>query len=67
MYPGAFTVEGLLRGLAAARDQHQVYLGGVRAYARRQRRPERIIRAAFTHDGEARFARRLLAPEPPAP
>jgi hypothetical protein len=58
MYPGAFTIDGLLRGIAAGEGQHAVYMRGVRRYARFQKRPVRLIRGAFTHDGEKRFARR---------
>jgi hypothetical protein len=58
MYPGTFTVAGLLRGIAAGETQHQVYLRGVEQYATFQKRPQRAIRAAFIHDGEARFRRR---------
>lgn len=57
MYPGAFTVDGLLRGIAAGEDQQRVYLRGVERYATAQRRPQRVIRAAFTHDAEPRYAR----------
>lgn len=60
MFPGAFTIEGLLSGLADGLPLAEVYGRGVERYARFQKRPERAIRAAFTHDGEPRFARRYL-------
>ncbi len=55
MYPGAFTIDGLRRGIAAGEGQHAVYLRGVERYATLQKRPQRVIRAAFTHDGEKRY------------
>jgi len=58
MYPGAFTIDGLLRGVIAGEEQHQVYLRGVERYATVQKRPQRVIRAAFTHDADPRFVRR---------
>ena len=58
MYPGAFTIDGLVRGLAAGEPQHHVWLRGVKKYARFQKRPVGVIRRAFIHDGEARFQRR---------
>lgn len=58
MYPGAFTIDGLLRGIAAGEGQRAVYLRGVQRYAVLQKRPLAVIRAAFTHDGQGRFARR---------
>jgi hypothetical protein len=61
MYPGAFTIDGLLRGVAAGERQHAVYMRGVRRYARFQKRPVRLIRGAFVHDGETRYARRYGA------
>lgn len=57
IYPGAFTIDGLIRGVAAGLPQHQVYLQGVKQYARFQKRPEGIIRRAFIHDGQQRFYR----------
>ena len=62
MYPGAFTIDGLIQGLARAKPQRQVYLGGVKYYARFQRTSERRIRWAFTHDGQARYRRLFLRP-----
>jgi hypothetical protein len=58
MYPGAFTIDGLVRGVVAGEAQHQVYLRGVERYATVQKRPQRVIRAAFTHDADPRFVRR---------
>jgi hypothetical protein len=60
MFPGAFTIEGLLSGLADAAPIATVYGRGVERYARFQKRPERAIRSAFIHEGEPRFARRYL-------
>jgi len=59
MYPGAFTADGLLRGIAAGETQRQVYLRGVERYATLQKRTERRIRGVFFHDGEKRYARRF--------
>jgi hypothetical protein len=59
MYPGAFTIDGLIRGVAAAEPQHEVFLRGVAQYARFQKRPQRVIRAAFIHDGQRRYYRIL--------
>jgi hypothetical protein len=56
----AFTIDGLIGGLAEGVPQHEVFGRGAAMYARHQRRPERAIRAAFTHDGEPRFARQFL-------
>ena len=56
MYPGAFTVVGLARGLSEALAQRGVFRRGADAYARAQRRPKRLIRRVFTHD--ARKGRR---------
>lgn len=64
MYPGAFTIDGLVLGLAEAEPQEQVYLRGVRLYAKFQKREERTIRWAFLHDGERRFRRLWLASAP---
>ncbi len=61
MFPGAFTIEGLLSGIADAAPLADVYARGVERYARFQKRPERAIRWAFIHDGEPRFARRYLS------
>ena len=54
MYPGAFTIDGLAGALAAGKTQQEVFMAGVRRYAAAQKRPVRIIRKAFVHDGEAR-------------
>lgn len=59
MYPGAFTIDGILRGVAAGERQHAVYMRGVQMYARYQRRPVRVIRAAFTNDRQPRFLKRF--------
>jgi hypothetical protein len=59
MYPGAFTINGLVRGIASGATQQQVYLKGVKQYARFQKRPEKVIRRAFTHGGQKRFLRRF--------
>lgn len=58
MYPGAFTVYGLVQGLAAGAGQRGVFRRGADAYARYQKRPPRRIRVAFTHDARASFRRR---------
>jgi len=58
MYPGAFTIDGIVSAVAAGKPQHQVYLGGVKMYAKYQKRPERYIRRAFLHDAQKRFYRR---------
>jgi hypothetical protein len=60
MYPGAFTIEGLVRALAAGGDQRAVFRGGADAYARYQKRPTKRIRWAFTHDGRGRTIRTYL-------
>ncbi len=57
MYPGAFTIDGLARQLMLAAPQHQVFMGGVRFYAKHQKRPVKAIRRAFIHDGERRFTK----------
>lgn len=57
MYPGAFTIDGLLRGLAAGGSQQRVFRRGCALYARYQKRPQGAIRRAFIHDGQARFRR----------
>lgn len=59
MYPGAFTINGLARALAAGGTQHEIFMGGVRQYAKHQKREVKAIRRAFVHDGEARFKRHL--------
>jgi len=64
MYPGAFTVDGLVRGISAAEPQRRVFLRGVQRYAAAQGRPERVIRWAFTHDGRPSFQRRYLGRRP---
>jgi hypothetical protein len=80
MYPGAFTIDGLIQGLAEAAPQAAVFDRAVQLYAKYQRRELRRVRGAFTHDGEPRFRRRFLptrrakqaaasgetAPRPPA-
>jgi hypothetical protein len=59
MYPGAFTVDGLVQGLTEAQPQASVFQRGVEHYARFQRREMRRLRWAFIHDGEARFRTRF--------
>ena len=59
MYPGAFTIDGLIRQISLAAGQQQVFMGGVRYYARYQKRPVKAIRRAFIHDGDRRFSRLL--------
>ena len=62
MYPGAFTIEGIVRGILAARTQRGVFRQGARYYARYQKRSPRLIRRVFTHGGRqayrARYPRR---------
>lgn len=58
MYPGAFTIDGIVSAVAAGKSQREVYLGGVKMYAKYQKRPVRYIRRAFMHDAEKRFYRR---------
>jgi hypothetical protein len=60
MFPGPFAIEGLLSGLAEAAPLGEVYGRGVERYARFQKRPEKVIRAAFVHSGAPRFVRRYL-------
>jgi hypothetical protein len=55
MYPGAFTIEGLVRGLARGEPQDEVFGRGADLYARYQKNPPRQIRWLFTHDGRAAF------------
>ncbi len=57
MYPGGFTIDGLLQALARAAPQREVFEGGADLYAKFQQRPEKVIRFAFISDGEPRFAR----------
>lgn len=61
MYPGAFTIDGLIQGLAQAEPQATVFDRAVQHYATYQRRDPRRVRRAFTHDGEPRFRRRFGA------
>ena len=56
MYPGAFTIDGLVRGLAGGDPLARVFLRGAKMYAHFQRRPLRRIRAAFTHSGRKKLA-----------
>jgi hypothetical protein len=58
MYPGAFTIDGLIRGLALGASQRGVFRLGARYYARFQKRTERLIRRCFTHSGRAAFRRK---------
>ncbi len=48
MYPGAFTLDGLVRGVSAGASAREVFRRGAAYYARVQRRPARLIRRAFT-------------------
>lgn len=63
MYPGAFTIAGLLQGIARGEAQQEVFRRGAAAYARYQKRPERLIRRVFTHDGRASYRRRYWVQE----
>lgn len=62
MYPGAFTVEGLVRGLVMGSSQAGVFQAGADLYARYQKRSPALIRRLFTHGGRrdytSRFPRR---------
>ena len=58
MYPGAFTIEGLLRAFAGGGDQRAVFRGGADAYAHYQKRPKARIRYVFTYDARRSFAKR---------
>lgn len=60
MYPGAFTIVGLARGLAKGGSQKEVFRHGADAYARAQKRPKGLIRAVFTHDARRRYQQRYL-------
>lgn len=64
MYPGAFTIAGLLDGIARGLDQRGVFRAGADQYARHQKRPERVIRRVFTHDGRPTYQARYW-PKPP--
>lgn len=58
MYPGAFTIDGLVRGLADGVGEAEVFRRGADAYAHYQKRPPGRIRFVFTHQGRKRFWRR---------
>ncbi len=60
MYPGAFTIDGLVRAFAKGGDQLAVFRGGADAYARYQKRPKARIRYVFTHDARRRMIQRYL-------
>lgn len=66
MYPGAFTIVGLARGLAEGLPQKAVFARGADAYARAQKRPPKLIRAVFTHDARPRYRTRYLGSNAPA-
>jgi hypothetical protein len=55
MYPGAFTINGLARGLSVGLSQKGVFMRGVRRYARNQNRTVGLISRCFTHGGRTRF------------
>lgn len=58
MYPGAFTLEGLARGLAAGLSHRGVFRRGARLYARYQKRREALIRRLFTYGSRPTFRQR---------
>jgi hypothetical protein len=67
MYPGAFTLEGLARGLAAGLSHRRVFLRGARMYARYQKRKVSLIRRIFTYSGRPAFQRRYGRRPRPGP
>ncbi|MFH2010709.1 MAG: hypothetical protein ABI333_29175 [bacterium] len=58
MYPGAFTIDGLIRGLALAEPQRKVFRRGCAYYAKYQRRRPALVRRIFTHDGRTRYRKK---------
>lgn len=58
MYPGAFTIDGLVRGLAEGALEADVFRRGADAYAHFQKRPKGRIRFVFTHQGRKGFWQR---------
>ena len=58
MYPGAFTIEGLARGLSYAAPQRAVFQNGARYYAKYSKTRYGLIRRLFTHDARRRFQKR---------
>jgi hypothetical protein len=54
MYPGAFTIAGLLRGVGKALPLEEVFRHGADAYAHYQKKPKTLIRRIFTYGGRHR-------------
>jgi len=59
MYPGAFTIDGLIRALSFAKRQRAVFRKGCAYYARHSKVRAATVRSGmFTHDGRRRFRKR---------
>lgn len=57
MYPGAFTVEGLVQGIVEGSSQTGVFQAGADRYARHQKHRPAQARGFFTHGGRSDFIR----------
>jgi len=59
MYPGAFTIDGMVRALSYAQRQRTVFRRGADYYARHSKVKAALARCClFTHDGRRRFRKR---------
>jgi hypothetical protein len=58
MYPGAFTIGGLVRGFAKGGSARAVFRAGADSYARDQKRKKQKVRIWFTYCGKRSFLRR---------
>lgn len=63
MYPGAFTLEGILKGLVEGRSPVGIFKAGADLYARHQKHSPSQARAFFTHGGRPDF-NRFVEPAP---
>lgn len=65
MYPGAFTIDGLIRALSFAQRQRAVFRKGCAYYARYSKvKAATVRRGMFTHDGRRKFRKRYPGKSP---
>lgn len=59
MYPGAYTIDGLVSGLRLAAKQKRVYRWGCTLYGKHSKvSAAKVCRYLFTHDGRRKFRKR---------